>query len=244
MDESPNSITAPQYKFLCDLVSSKELSSLSEREIAFLTGDKERFLRMSKQQAHNAIQKLVELGKKAQVATPPQPSQIEVTPDLTEADILPNPAPQPLKTTLVSKGEPSQVKNDPNVPDAGYYFIVDPTSEPAGKESFFRVSKPDENSRWHGYTFLAIQASDDFYSIKDKQRRDAIYAEILKDPINAMNEYGIRLGRCGVCNRTLTDRDSRLRGIGPICAARLDSTPTQEDIDLLTMLGMIDPDGE
>lgn len=225
MDETPGSITPPQFKFICDLVSQKDLTQLTEAESAFLTSGETNLLRMSKKQADTAIKKLLDLPKKEQAepvtTVPAAKTEIEAT-QLKDSD---------------------SAANMP-VPDPGYYFIVDPTSEPAGKESFFRVSKPDENSRWHGYTFLAIQASDDFYSIKDKTRRDIIYAEILKDPINAMNEYGIRLGRCGVCNRTLTDRDSRLRGIGPICAARLDSTPSQEDIDLLTALGMINPDGD
>jgi hypothetical protein len=37
----------------------------------------------------------------------------------------------------------------------------------------------------------------------------------------ASMRYGRELGICGVCGRTLTNEDSRQRGIGPICAARL-----------------------
>lgn len=239
MDETPGSITEPQFKYICGLVESKDLSSLDEREILFLTGDAtnnhNNYLRMSKKQAHNAIGKLVELPKKPAPAAEPK-----VQLSLGTESVKPVDTTQPGWLTQVNENSASTV---PDPPDAGYYFVVDPTSNPPGKESFFRVSKPNEHSRWHGYTFLAIQASDDFYAIKDKARKEAIYAEILKDPINAMNEYGIRLGRCGVCNRTLTDRDSRLRGIGPICAARLDAVPTQEDVDLLTALGMINPEG-
>ena len=33
----------------------------------------------------------------------------------------------------------------------------------------------------------------------------------------ASQRYGIRVGRCGRCNRLLTDIDSRTRGIGPEC---------------------------
>ena len=100
---------------------------------------------------------------------------------------------------------------------AGYFFIVDPTD---GVEKFFKVDKPDKG-KWEGYTFLKVQASSDFYSIRNKEHRSAVLEEIAKDPVTAMNEYGVRLGRCGVCNRILTAHDSRLRGIGPICAEGL-----------------------
>jgi hypothetical protein len=124
------------------------------------------------------------------------------------------------------------------LPPQGYFFIVDPTeSDPDKVEKFFRVRHGREDTRWEGYAFLDVQASDFFYPVRDPRRRSLIFAEILKDPVSAMNEYGMRLGRCGVCNRTLTDRHSILRGIGPICAERLG--PTQEQSDLLKRLGLI-----
>lgn len=112
--------------------------------------------------------------------------------------------------------EVSEKVDDDNV-SAGRYFIVDPTDN---VEKFFKVDKPDDG-KWKGYTFLHVQASDDFYPIKDKAHREAVIAEIAKDPVTAMNEYGIRLGRCGKCGRTLTHIDSRLRGLGPVCAGRM-----------------------
>jgi len=122
--------------------------------------------------------------------------------------------------------------NDKEVPQ-GYYFIVDPTD---GVEKFYRINKPQQG-KWKGYTFVDVQASDYFYPVKNRQHREAILAEIAKDPITATNQYGIRLGRCGVCGRTLTNRDSRLAGIGPICGPRLRRyyaiALTPEDIALL-----------
>lgn len=258
MNEDPGSITEPQHKYIVGLVEKKDLSSLAANEIAFLESDPANYMRMSKKQADTAIKKLLSLNDKP--IKPVTPATVNVSDSFkyryaqmmleanssssnsSKAGVTLSLGEQQIRNEAVVETAKTADLPTENVPDAGYYFVVDPTSNPPGKESFFRVSKPDENSRWHGYTFLAIQASDDFYPIKDKARRDAIYAAILVDPINAMNEYGIRLGRCGVCNRTLTDRDSRLRGIGPICAARLDSTPSQEDLDLLTQLGMIDPE--
>lgn len=109
-----------------------------------------------------------------------------------------------------------------NKSTAGRYFITDPTD---GVEKFVHVS-------------IAVRASDDLYPIKDEAHREAIMREILKAPIDAMNEYGIRLGVCGNCGRTLTRRDSRLRGLGPICAERLSAIPTQEQLDTLKRLGL------
>jgi len=116
----------------------------------------------------------------------------------------------------------------------GRYFIVDPVDN---VEKFIHVEKPEPPSRWAGYTFIKVRASDDLYPIKDKAHREAILTEIAKDPVTAMNEYGIRLGVCGMCGRTLTQRDSRLRGMGPICAGKVSATP--EDLDLLSQLGLI-----
>lgn len=124
------------------------------------------------------------------------------------------------------------------MPPEGYFFIIDPTEpDPDKVEKFFRVRHGRKDTRWEGYAFLDVQASDFFYPVRDPRRRAEIFKVILKDPVSAMNEYGMRLGRCGVCNRTLTDRHSILRGIGPICAERLG--PTTEQESMLRRLGLI-----
>jgi Family of unknown function (DUF6011) len=48
----------------------------------------------------------------------------------------------------------------------------------------------------------------------------ALYAKVMADPEAAMLRYGREIGRCGHCNRTLTDESSRQAGIGPVCAAK------------------------
>lgn len=85
---------------------------------------------------------------------------------------------------------------------------------------FYRVRTPDEG-KWAGYTFVDIQASDDFHPIKDRTRRNSIMDEIAKDPKAAMLRYGQELGSCGHCGRTLTDETSRELGIGPVCRNKL-----------------------
>jgi Family of unknown function (DUF6011) len=41
--------------------------------------------------------------------------------------------------------------------------------------------------------------------------------EILYDPQRAQAEFGKLTGRCGCCGKTLTDPNSKMRGIGPEC---------------------------
>jgi hypothetical protein len=110
------------------------------------------------------------------------------------------------------KAEVPQAKL-PEVP-AGRYAI-----EMGGTLKFYQVDRPTKG-RWNGYVFLKVQASDDTYPIKNPATKAAILAEIAKDSYAALLRYGQEIGSCGHCGRTLTDEDSRARGIGPICAAK------------------------
>lgn len=56
----------------------------------------------------------------------------------------------------------------------------------------------------------------------DAIRRDALTFDelvylVAKDPTWYQEEFGRFFGRCGVCNRTLSDPDSKALGIGPEC---------------------------
>lgn len=125
--------------------------------------------------------------------------------------------------SLPSRSEPSQRRPPaqsrnvplPDVP-AGRYAV-----EEDDVLKFFLVDKP-ETGQWAGWTFLKIQASDDLYKVKDFDRKRRIITEIAIDPKAASLLYGKEIGRCGVCGRTLTDKTSRERGIGPVCANRMD----------------------
>lgn len=101
--------------------------------------------------------------------------------------------------------------NLPDVP-AGRYAIGTPAK-------FYRVDRPTEG-RWAGYTFVKVQASDEWYNV-NRTAAPAILQEIAKDPQQAMKRYGLELGRCGHCGRTLTDPESIAAGIGPICAGKM-----------------------
>lgn len=258
MDNTPGSITDPQWEYIKGLVKKKDLigntryTPTREQLEFFRAGD---YSGMSKLQASKAIEKLLMLNDK-----PPEPAipmnrdivEASATPlDLSDADVRPQGTvdagefgtitapsqPTPVQALENRAREVSATPLDDEV-SAGFYFIVDPTDN---VEKFFHVTKGKEGGRWEGRTFLEVRASDTTYPIKLAVHREAVYREILKDPVKAMNEYGIRIGNCGCCGRTLTARDSRLRGIGPICAARLmmeDAQATDDQLDMLRSLGL------
>jgi len=102
----------------------------------------------------------------------------------------------------------------PEVPEGRYAVEMD------GTLKFYKVDRPTEG-KWKGYTFVKVQASDDFHPIKSRDAKAAILRAIAKaGPRAAMIRYGRELGVCGDCGRTLTDENSRAAGIGPICAAK------------------------
>lgn len=85
-----------------------------------------------------------------------------------------------------------------------------------GVTRFFRIDVPTKG-KWKGYTFVKRQAGDDYLPMSPGQRA-TILSLIEQNPEAASALYGQKIGRCGVCHRTLTDEDSRARGIGPVCA--------------------------
>lgn len=85
--------------------------------------------------------------------------------------------------------------------------------------AFYRVSIPDEDSRWHGRVFVKVMASDNELRLSGTTAR-AVLAKIANDPGAAARRYGHEIGQCGVCGRTLTDAESREWGIGPVCRAK------------------------
>lgn len=101
-----------------------------------------------------------------------------------------------------------------NVP-AGRYAVENED----GELRFYKVDQPTEG-RWAGYTFLKVMASDTEYPVKGAAKH-AIIAKIAVDARAAMVRYGQEIGKCGHCNRTLTDEASRAAGIGPICAEKM-----------------------
>jgi hypothetical protein len=68
---------------------------------------------------------------------------------------------------------------------------------------------------------LYAQASAELFPIKDAEQVAKVLDAIKADPKAASLLYGLKLGQCGVCGRTLTNQESREAGIGPICSGRM-----------------------
>lgn len=100
------------------------------------------------------------------------------------------------------------------VPEGRYAVDLD------DKLRFYRVDRPTQG-KWAGRVFLNVQASDDWHPVHDWNTKRVVFDLIAVDPQAALLRYGKELGHCGHCGRTLTDADSRAKGIGPICAAKL-----------------------
>jgi hypothetical protein len=109
---------------------------------------------------------------------------------------------------------PVQPTQAPKVAD-GRYAV-----EHGGALKFFHIRNGKADSRWAGFVFVDVRASDDLYPLKNRATKAEILALIAADPETAMNRYGQELGECGDCGRTLTDKTSRSIGRGPICRSK------------------------
>jgi hypothetical protein len=253
MDDAPGSVTERQSTYLLALAQKKDLSSdkLNDQQREYLLGGD--YSAMSKLKASNAIGLLLKLNDKP-VAVDHDARRLPPGSTTTEeVDYKPAVVYEPndnrLPPVRVAENNARQTAVDKLTAleekvDAGYYFIVNPqlangkAHDPNDGERFYHVSKPEPPSKWAGRVFIESRGGDFLYKVRDINARIAIIEEILKDPITAMNEYGIRLGVCGCCGRTLTAKDSRLRGLGPICAARILGAPSEEQLAMLDRLGL------
>ena len=99
----------------------------------------------------------------------------------------------------------------------GYYAVVDPLDSVL---RFFQIRSP-KRGKWVGFHFLSQVSGDNKFSVRDRAERDRIYAEIEKDPTEALKRFGKEIGQCGHCRKQLTDAESREFGIGPVCRKML-----------------------
>ena len=102
----------------------------------------------------------------------------------------------------------------PDIP-AGHYAVDSLTGN--NDLDFFRVDRPTEG-RWAGRTFVKRVIGGKADSpVRGATARAALEAIEKAGPAEATKLYGQEIGRCGRCNRRLTDELSRQRGIGPDC---------------------------
>lgn len=108
---------------------------------------------------------------------------------------------------------PVSAPADPEVPAGRYAIVVD------GVTKFYRVTVGRAGSKWAGRRFVEAQASDEMHPVRNPTARTAILKAIEADEMSE-RRYGIELGVCGRCGRTLTDEESRAYGIGPVCRGK------------------------
>lgn len=102
----------------------------------------------------------------------------------------------------------------PNIPE-GRYAV-----EMVGVLKFYEVDRPTQG-KWAGYTFVSHQVSDDHFPVRGAAAKAVLAAIEEAGPRNAGVRYGHEIGRCSICNRTLTDETSRALGVGPVCAEKV-----------------------
>lgn len=116
----------------------------------------------------------------------------------------------PAKNIKSRKGSYPSVVTD--VP-AGHYAV---TGED-GTTDFYRVDKPTEG-KWAGRTFVKLQLGENYERLSQANTRTVLAKIEVDGPREAAIRYGKELGKCAICNRTLTNNESIERGIGPVCA--------------------------
>lgn len=111
-----------------------------------------------------------------------------------------------------------------SAPQAGKYEVIAPLGkdgkphsmhyaiEVGGEVKFYRVKRGRKAGVW----FVDVQASDDYYPLRNSGTRTDVLDAIAVDPKAALARYGQLIGSCGRCGRTLTSEYREL-GIGPIC---------------------------
>lgn len=122
------------------------------------------------------------------------------------------------------------------------YFAIPFDGEGAFDGHWFcRIDNVDETKdpRWGGNVFVRwvygdiekyvgrqFKGEDGYRSLLDYQNRfEFLLNEIAGDPEKYKALYGQRVGKCGHCNKRLTDAVSRARGIGPECWGRMNPNP-------------------
>jgi hypothetical protein len=98
---------------------------------------------------------------------------------------------------------------------AGHYAV--PSATGNNDLDFFRVDVP-ETGKYAGRTFVKrIVGGHPEFNVP-RSNVDLVLERIVAAGVDeAATKYGVEIGRCYVCNRTLTDDLSRSLGIGPHC---------------------------
>lgn len=90
--------------------------------------------------------------------------------------------------------------------------------EALGLVTLVEVTKPTEG-KWAGYTFIKHVPAYEGQTPETVRGQEAVLVlnEIQTHPQACSASYGRITGRCGICNRRLSDSQSLSMGIGPDC---------------------------
>jgi hypothetical protein len=192
--DAPEFASAAQVKWMMNIAERKQLPAGATAEALFIR------LRQgfAKSAASAFITKYKDLPDRPREF--PTARQIEgaeaIAPGAATEEVFPAPK---LSVRLDKSGKP--------IPQR-YAVKID------GVLKFFKI-KP---GRKEGFYFIDVQASDEFHQIRNRSTKEAIIDAILEvGEEEAQRAYGVALGSCGRCGRTLTDATSREYGIGPKC---------------------------
>lgn len=101
-----------------------------------------------------------------------------------------------------------------------------------GETTFIRVDRVTED-KWAGWVFVKQVIGGGAPGMENEQRLgsqrpgdgykgsfERLLRKVLDDPLSAARRYGLELGTCSDCGRTLTNAESREYGIGPVCRGK------------------------
>lgn len=123
------------------------------------------------------------------------------------------------KQTATKQWQPA---NSPiGIPDVpgGHYAV--PSATGNNDLDFYRVDRPTEG-RWKGYTFVKrVIGGNPDAPVRGPQARVVLSRILLAGVEDSRRRYGQHIGRCALCNRHLTDEESRVLGLGPECRKKV-----------------------
>ena len=188
-------LSQAQEKYIRDLMEERSITDEQKQNAL------ERLPDLTKQQASAWIDRLKSLPKRANATTSTGGRVTIIT------------APDPLAK------EPGVEIRSLNVPGEGYspvpegsYALLTP-DDPINDVKFYRVWIGDRG--WKVYVY----ASDETHPLPFPVQL-TILKQIALNPAEAAIRYGKEKGHCAICGRGLTRKESRARGIGPICAEK------------------------
>lgn len=126
-----------------------------------------------------------------------------------------------VKGTTATVSTMTATKPVVKVPES--YYALENLPGHSNALTFFQVKNGKQGSKWEGFQFVTrlVGAPGEFREFPVKGDAKAIVLRtIADDPKAAAVRFSTEFTICAACGATLTDDDSRARGLGPVCAAK------------------------